>query len=238
VKIRDRHRAKIRVNLVTRVILRVIPEVNTYYQYTFFFSFQLNIFAHAPEFRRVGIQVPSSEEMRASYYTPAPGAHYSPPGSGILPSHYPHLASPITPQSGPRRPATSTTSGTPYSPYPNLSVQVPLGSNSYGHHPHTQHADAAVLSGWTPSVDSVRDSVSPYSRPGRQPSGSLTSHHTPPTPFAHSVRNGQLMSSPHYSNSTNAAHHHQPGTMQYNAQGRPLAYMLVKFPLLHTVVRS
>ncbi|PLW13760.1 hypothetical protein PCANC_17884 [Puccinia coronata f. sp. avenae] len=177
--------------------------------------------SHTPSHTRV----PSSEEMRASYYTPAPGAHYSPPGSGILPSHYPHLASPITPQSGPRRPATSTTSGTPYSPYPNLSVQVPLGSNSYGHHPHTQHADAAVLSGWTPSVDSVRDSVSPYSRPGRQPSTSLTSHHTPPTPFAHSVRNGQLMSSPHYSNSTNAAHHHQPGTMQYNAQGRPLAYM-------------
>lgn len=176
----------------------------------------------------LAFQVPSSEEMRASYYAPVTGAHYSPTGSGLLPSHYPHLASPITPQSGPRRPTSSATAGTPYHPYSYSSVQVPLGSNSYVHHPHTQHTDASVLPGWTPSVDSVRDSVSPYSRPGRQPSGSIASHHpSPSTPFAHSMRNGQLMSSPHYPNSTNSAHHHQPGAMQYNAQGRPLAYMSV-----------
>jgi len=178
--------------------------------------------SHPPSHTRV----PSSEEMRASYYAPVTGAHYSPTASGLLPSHYPHLASPITTQSGPRRPTSSATAGTPYNPYSNLSVQVPLGSNSYAHHPHTQHTDATVLPGWTPAVDSVRDSVSPYSRPGRQPSGSLATHHTSPsTPFAHSMRNGQLMSSPHYPNSTNTAHHHQPGVMQYNAQGRPLAYM-------------
>ncbi|KAA1099662.1 hypothetical protein PGT21_016435 [Puccinia graminis f. sp. tritici] len=164
--------------------------------------------------------------MRGPYYTPAGGAHYSPTGSGMLPSHYPHLASPITPQSGPRRSASAATSNAQYTPYSNLSVQVPLGPNSYGHPQHGQHPDGPVLPGWTPSVDSVRDSVSPYSRPGRQPSGPLTGHHTPAaTPFAHSIRNSQLMNSPHYPSSTNAAHHHQPGTMQYNAQGRPLAYM-------------
>ncbi|EFP81984.2 hypothetical protein PGT21_020371 [Puccinia graminis f. sp. tritici] len=177
---------------------------------------------HTPSHTRV----PSSEEMRGPYYTPAGGAHYSPTGSGMLPSHYPHLASPITPQSGPRRSASAATSNAQYTPYSNLSVQVPLGPNSYGHPQHGQHPDGPVLPGWTPSVDSVRDSVSPYSRPGRQPSGPLTGHHTPAaTPFAHSIRNSQLMNSPHYPSSTNAAHHHQPGTMQYNAQGRPLAYM-------------
>ncbi|KAI7965838.1 hypothetical protein MJO29_001586 [Puccinia striiformis f. sp. tritici] len=165
--------------------------------------------------------------MRGPYYTSATAPHYSPTGSGILPSHYPHLASPIAPQSGPRRPTSSANSGPAYSPYSNLSVQIPLGSNSYGHHSHTHHPDGSVLP-WAPSVDSVRDSVSPYSRPGRQPSGSHAGHHAPSsTPFAHSLRNGQLMSSPHYPSNNNAAHHHQASTMQYNAQGRPLAYMSV-----------
>ncbi|KNF06653.1 hypothetical protein PSTG_00527 [Puccinia striiformis f. sp. tritici PST-78] len=177
--------------------------------------------SHTPSHTRV----PSSEEMRGPYYTSATAPHYSPTGSGILPSHYPHLASPIAPQSGPRRPTSSANSGPAYSPYSNLSVQIPLGSNSYGHHSHTHHPDGSVLP-WAPSVDSVRDSVSPYSRPGRQPSGSHAGHHAPSsTPFAHSLRNGQLMSSPHYPSNNNAAHHHQASTMQYNAQGRPLAYM-------------
>ncbi|POW05128.1 hypothetical protein PSTT_09916 [Puccinia striiformis] len=179
--------------------------------------------SHTPSHTRV----PSSEEMRGPYYTSATAPHYSPTGSGILPSHYPHLASPIAPQSGPRRPTSSANSGPAYSPYSNLSVQIPLGSNSYGHHSHTHHPDGSVLP-WAPSVDSVRDSVSPYSRPGRQPSGSHAGHHAPSsTPFAHSLRNGQLMSSPHYPSNNNAAHHHQASTMQYNAQGRPLAYMSV-----------
>ncbi|KAI7948423.1 hypothetical protein MJO29_010088 [Puccinia striiformis f. sp. tritici] len=170
-------------------------------------------------------RVPSSQEMRGSLYTPATGAHYSSIDSGIISNHYSHLATPLTPQSGTRR---SASSGAGFSPYPDVSAQVPLGANSYGQHHHAHRPDGPMLSGWPTSVDSVRDLASPYSRPGRTPSGPLTGHHTPAsTPFPHSLRNGQLINSTHYPGGTNAARHHQPGTMQYNAQGRPLAYMFV-----------
>ncbi|KAI9613818.1 hypothetical protein H4Q26_009668 [Puccinia striiformis f. sp. tritici PST-130] len=94
-------------------------------------------------------RVPSSQEMRGSLYTPATGAHYSSIDSGIISNHYSHLATPLTPQSGTRR---SASSGAGFSPYPDVSAQVPLGANSYGQHHHAHRPDGPMLSGWPTSV--------------------------------------------------------------------------------------
>lgn len=179
---------------------------------------------HSDNHTQTHTRVSNAEEVRGSYYAQPPSTPYSSISSGMLPSHYPHLASPMTSQAVARRPANST-SGATYSPYSHLTGQVPLGSSPYGHH-HPHHPEGSVVSpGWTPSVDSVRDSVSPYTRPHRQPSGPLAGHHPgPSTSFAHSMRNGQLLSTQHHPNNSNAQHH-QPGTIQYNAQGRPLSYI-------------
>ncbi|MBW0578980.1 hypothetical protein O181_118695 [Austropuccinia psidii MF-1] len=164
----------------------------------------------------------TTDEIRTAYYAPPPPTHYSTVGNTMLPSHYPHLPSSLPPQTGPRRSNSSSTAGSTYTPYHNLSVQVPLGS-TYLHH-HQQHPDTAVIPSWTPSVDSVRDSVSPYSRPSRSSSGALTGHHPSSSPaFAQTLRNSSLLHPHHQTNSNQT--HHPPGTMQYNAQGRPLAYM-------------
>ncbi|KAI8450286.1 hypothetical protein BY996DRAFT_7393767 [Phakopsora pachyrhizi] len=164
----------------------------------------------------------SPEDVRASYYTQP--SQYGAVGSSMIPSSYPHLGATATHQSPHRRSSSGTES--PYSPYNQLSLPLPLTSAPYGQTHNHQHLDSPIGPGWSPSVISVRDSVSPYSRPSRSSNAGLIGVHnvSPSTSFGSSIRSGTILH-PHHNSSSSPIHHHPPGTMQYNAQGRPLAYM-------------
>lgn len=173
-----------------------------------------------------------SDDVRGSYYNnsqPPASSHYH--IGPILPSHFPHV-SPSFPHNqsavgGPvRRVSTFADGRMLYNTNPPVSDPttrtnysgVPINSYSVQHHNH--EGAPTPPSAWPhTTIDSVRDSVSPYTRP--RPGEHGSGRNNCPT------NNSTASNASSRAGPTSAAN--MPGGMQYNAQGRPLAYMLVNF---------
>ncbi|EGG06058.1 uncharacterized protein MELLADRAFT_77951 [Melampsora larici-populina 98AG31] len=174
-------------------------------------------------------QIRGSDDVRGSYYTnsqPPASSHYH--VGPILPSHFPHV-SPSFPHNqsavgGPvRRVSTFADGRMLYNTNPPVSDPttrtnysgIPINSYSLQHHNH--EGAPTPSSAWShTTVDSVRDSVSPYTRPRPGEHGGGRNNNCPTNNSTASNASSRL-------GPTSAAN--MPGGMQYNAQGRPLAYI-------------
>ncbi|KAG0147743.1 hypothetical protein CROQUDRAFT_61365 [Cronartium quercuum f. sp. fusiforme G11] len=174
-------------------------------------------------------QTRGSEDVRGSYYPPGPPpppTQYS--VGAILPSHFPHISSTLhhnqASVGGPARRVSSFADGRmlyntnpPVSDPTTRTTYSGLPMNTYPPQNHTHESAPAPPQAWPhATIDSVRDSVSPYTRPRPgELGGSGRNNCTLP--------NSTSLNSTMRSGPAGAAN--MPGGMQYNAQGRPLAYM-------------
>ncbi|KAH9809047.1 hypothetical protein DFH28DRAFT_1086997 [Melampsora americana] len=167
-----------------------------------------------------------SDDVRGPYYTngqPPASSHYH--VGPILPSHFPHVSPPFphnqSAVGGPvRRVSTFADGRMLYNTNPPVSDPttrtnfsgIPMNSYSFQHHNH--EGAPTPPSAWShTTIDSVRDSVSPYTRPRPGEHGGARNNCPINNSTTSNARSGP----------TSAAN--MPGGMQYNAQGRPLAYM-------------